>query len=182
LSEEQAGLETRADQIADALVVQADEIAAAPQDAGPDAGEGAERIQKAAEYVASAGLAMRDAGELLEAERLPLDGALAGQDLAIEDLKQALALLSPPPQESPQEESEESDESEQGDDGDKSDSESPEESDSGQGGQDSESPDEEGMDDPSQLLQGVRDREAERRRDLDRRNQSRRAEPVDKDW
>ena len=38
------------------------------------------------------------------------------------------------------------------------------------------------LDDPSQLLQGVRDREAERRRERDREDQRRRSEPVDKDW
>ncbi|MEO1935910.1 MAG: VWA domain-containing protein [Myxococcales bacterium] len=180
LVDQQGELRSRADQIADALRGQAEEMAAAPsEEAGPDAQADALRIQKAAEYVASAGLAMSAAGETLQDDGLPIEPALPQQTLATLDLKEALALLSPPPEESPPDESDESenDESGEGDDSDPQ-----EDPNSGEGEQDSETSDEERMDDPSQLLQGVRDREAERRRDLDRRKQQRRAQPVEKDW
>ncbi|HPG28810.1 MAG TPA: hypothetical protein PLW10_24475, partial [Myxococcota bacterium] len=39
-----------------------------------------------------------------------------------------------------------------------------------------------GMGDASQLLQGVRDREAARRRERERRAEQRRPAPVEKDW
>ncbi len=122
---------------------------------------------------------MLDAGTRLKSESAPLEPARDAQALAIEDLKQALALLSPPPEQSEQDESEAPREQDQGEPGDT------ESSDSEQGSQApaaAEQDDEERMDDPSQLLQGVRDREAERRRDRDRRATQRRAEPVEKDW
>ena len=180
LGEEQGELQSRAEEISDALLLQAKEIAQAdPQEAGPEAAVDGEKIRKAAEFVASAGLAMLDAGTRLKSESAALEPARDAQALAIEDLKEALALLSPPPEQSEQDESEASREQDQGEPGDT------ESSDSEQGSQApaaAEQDDEERMDDPSQLLQGVRDREAERRRDRDRRAAQRRAEPVEKDW
>jgi Ca-activated chloride channel family protein len=182
LAEDQDGLESRAREISDALFVQAEESAQAPaEEAGPDAEAEGVRIRKAAEFVASAGLAMEEAFEVLKRETAPLPPAQAGQELAISDLQKALELLSPPPppppedSESDEEESEESEGSDQGES-------QPETGEGAESAADSEEPPDDGMDDPSQLLQGVRDREAERRRDRDQEDQRRRAVPVEKDW
>jgi len=182
---EQQKLESRGGELADALFVQAEEMGqgAATADAPPEASAERDRIRKAAEHIALAQLAMVDANESLEAESAPLAPAQEAQTLAIEELNAALALLSPPPPpddgEPEQDESKSDDESE-GD----GEEEAPKEADDGanDGAEDAEDADEERMDDPSQLLQGVRDRDAERRRERDREAQQRRSAPVDKDW
>jgi Ca-activated chloride channel family protein len=184
LAEDQEGLESRAREISDALFVQAEEMAQAPaEEAGPEA-EGV-RIRKAAEFVASAGLAMEEAFETLKGEMAPLPPARAAQALAISDLQKALELLSPPPPpenpKSDDEQSQESEESEQGEPEPEPEPE-PEKEEGAPSAADSEERLDDGMDDPSQLLQGVRDREAERRRDRDREDQRRRSVPVEKDW
>ncbi|MFP6656148.1 MAG: VWA domain-containing protein, partial [Myxococcota bacterium] len=103
LAVEQAGLAIRATEIADALLAQAEAIAEAPsEEAGPQAEAEGLRIRQAAESVASAGLAMTEALETLQADSRPLSPALAAENLAIEDLQKALEILSPP---SPSEES-----------------------------------------------------------------------------
>ena len=179
LADDQEGLESRATGIADALFVQAEEMAQAPaEDAGPDAEAEGVRIRKAAEWVASAGLSMADAFDALKVETAPLPPAQEAQSLAISDLEKALELLSPPPPEEPKSDEDDSDQSEESEQG-----ESEQESgDAGESAADSEERPEEGMDDPSQLLQGVRDREAARRRDREREEQRRRSVPVEKDW
>ena len=61
--------------------------------------------------------------------------------------------------------------------------EQPEGGDEGQGSRENEAAEaEEGPEDPGQLLQGVRDREAERRRDREREAERRRSQPVNRDW
>ena len=184
LAEDQAGLESRATEIADALFGQAEEMAQAPSEsAGPDAEAEADRIRRASEFVASAGLAMTDALDTLTQETTPLPPAQESQTLAIGDLQKALELLSPPP---PPEESKPEDQDSDQDSDQSEESESSEsESESGEGSDSEEEPEarpEEEMDDPSQLLQGVRDREAARRRDREREEQRRRSVPVEKDW
>jgi hypothetical protein len=182
---DQQELEARGGEIADALFVQAEEMGQqSAENATPEAGAERDRIRRAAEHVASAQLAMQDASESLEAESAPLAPVQDAQTLAIDELNQALQLLSPPP---PEDSKSEQDESEQGEDSGQDESESDDES--GGGGDQGASPGaepqdagKESMDDPSQLLQGVRDRDAERRRERDRNNQRRRSEPVDKDW
>jgi Ca-activated chloride channel family protein len=193
LSVDQSELESRGGEIADALFVQAEQTAGeAPQDGAPEGAsetegntqEERDRIRRAAEHVASAQLAMQDAQTSLADEESPLAPVPDAQSLAIEELGEALRLLSPPPPpEDPDSEQEQSEDSDGGE------GESSPESESGnEGGQSSppesepEESDEESMDDPSQLLQGVRDRDAERRRERERDQQRRRAEPVDKDW
>ena len=183
LANEQGDLEARANEIADALVVQAEEMAQVEtEEAGPDAEAEGIRIRQAAEFVASAGLAMVDAFETLKSDTALLDAAPEAQTVAIADLQRALELLSPPSpppdeSESDDESGDQSQESEQGED----ESESEPDPQAGAAGE-SEEAEEESMDDPSQLLQGVRDREAARRRDQEREQQRRRSVPVEKDW
>ena len=117
LADDQEGLEHRAKEIADALVVQAEEMAHVPAEgAGPEAEAEGVRIRKAAEFVASAGLAMNDAFEALATETAALLPAPEAQGLAISDLQEALALLSPPspPEESKSEDEDSGDEDQSG--------------------------------------------------------------------
>ena len=181
LAGEQDGLESRATEISDALFAQAEEMAQAPaEEASPDAAAEGIRIRKASEFVASAGLAMAEAVETLNGETAPLPAAQEAQTLAISDLHKALELLSPPP---PPPQDQGSDEQKQNDDGESEEGDAKDEAgqDDGSGAAPEAGPQQE-MDDPSQLLQGVRDREAARRRELDRDEQRRRAVPVEKDW
>jgi hypothetical protein len=179
LAGEQQKLEARGGELADALFVQAEEMGqGAIEDAPPDAGAERDRIRKAAEHIALAQLAMVDASESLEAETEPLAPAQDAQTLAVDELNAALALLSPPPP--PEQGDPEQDESQSEDES----QEDGEEEEPGDGAAEAspEDAEEESMDDLSQLLQGVRDRDAERRREQDREEQRRRAEPVGKDW
>lgn len=178
LAIDQQKLELRTGEIADALFVQAEESAqGAAEDASPDADAERDRIRKAAEHVALAQLSMRDAGEALEAESAPLAPAPEAQTLAVEELNAALALLSPPP---PAEEPEPGQDESQPNDGSQEEGDAPT---PGSGdAEEAEDAEGESMGDPSQLLQGVRDRDAERRRERDRDEQRRRTEPVEKDW
>lgn len=181
LADDQQKLESRGGEIADALFVQAEEMGqGATEDALPDAEVERDRIRKAAEHVALAQLAMGEASASLMAESGPLAPAQEAQTLAVEELAAALALLSPPP---PPEEPEDSGESEPEEGESQPEDESQDEgNEESQGGADGEDAEEQSMDDPSQLLQGVRDRDAERRRERDREEQRRRKEPVEKDW
>jgi len=190
LGVDQQALEARGGQIADALFVQAE---GTETDAGPDAGtpgvptadEERDRIRKAAEHVASAQLAMQDAIGALSEDAAPLAPAPEAQTLALEELAEALRLLSPPPPPEPSDSDQDQSEDGEGQ-GEPESSPEPEsgESDGQEGSAESETEEsaEESMDDPSQLLQGVRDRDAERRRDREREQRRRRAQPVDKDW
>jgi hypothetical protein len=187
---EQRSLESRAGAIADALVARSEAVAADPAAAGADApsGEAAEpdaaTLRRAADHVATAQLSMRSAGETFADESLPLPPAAAAQTVAREELRKALELLSPPPQEKPEEPQQQ--EPQAGEDESAPDPAQPE---PGAGGEQQEpqaGEDEEpsaSEDEGAQLLQGVRDREAERRAANERkaRNQ-RRSAPVEKDW
>ncbi len=147
-----------------------------------------DRIRRAAEHVAIAQLAMREAGEALEAEEKATESIQEEQARAVEELQKALALLSPPPPPpSEDQDQEQQQDQEQNEDGEQK----PEDSDQQDQQQQGEAPQpqpqagedaEEEMGDPSQLLQGVRDREAERRRDQEEDEMRRRSVPVEKDW
>jgi Ca-activated chloride channel family protein len=183
LAEDQSKLEGRGGEIADALFVQAEELGeAAQEDQGPGGVSERDRIRLAAEHVAQAQLAMKDAEEILVDANAALPPAQDAQGIALEELKEALALLSspPPPQDQP-----DSGDQDQNQDQDGAQGEPEFQPQEGEGGAQNEpQPDEieDEMSDPSQLLQGVRDREAERRRERDREDQRRRRVPVEKDW
>jgi hypothetical protein len=188
LAAEQAALEARAGVLADALLEQSEKQAAASDSPAAGAAAGApepERLRKAAEHVAAAQLSMRTAQAELAAEDRPLDPAEAEQQVAIEELADAIELLSPPPppeqgeQEQEQQQPEESPEPEQ--DSEQDEQSAPEQP-GGAENAEQEAREEESMGDPSQLLQGIRDREAERRRDRERAEQRQRSQPVDRDW
>ncbi|MAG30829.1 MAG: hypothetical protein CL908_08070 [Deltaproteobacteria bacterium] len=184
LAADQRALEGRGGSLADALFVRAEELARQPQAEAEAAAGGATegedaRMRRAAEHVAAAQLSMGDAGETLEDEAAALAPAGEAQALAVEELMKALALLSPPPPES-QEGEDSQQEQQQGGDESESGGES-QQAEQQAAAAEAEAESEE-MGDASQLLQGVRDREAERRRERDRREQRRRSQPVEKDW
>jgi len=181
LAERQSELEPRAGGLADVLLEQSQ----APPPEGMDetqAEEGRERLRRAAEHVVGAQLAMGNARAGLADEAASFETAQGEQLVAVEELAAAIELLSPPPppEDQPQEDQEQ-DESESSAGGEE---EQPEQGgDAGAGASDNaDAAPEEGPQDPGQLLQGVRDREAERRRDRERARQQRRAQPVDRDW
>lgn len=196
LAQEQARLEARAGGLADALLAQSETLAADPAvgatplpPSGPNAaaGEGeddpATRMRRAAEHVASAQLAMRDAKGGLEDEAQALASVEPPQALALEELAKALALLAPPPPpESQQQGEQQPQDSEAGEDGESQPEPQSGEDEAGSEGENPQDAPEDPAGDPSQLLQGVRDREAERRRERERDQERRRSAPVEKDW
>jgi len=180
---QQSGLEERAGAIADVLLAES-ESPPSEQTEGADEQRGA-RLRRAAEHVARAQLAMQDAEETLEDAEAPLDPVAVAQGVAVEELAAALELLSPPPDPQEQEQEgqdEKEEEQESSGDGDESPPEPERGDDSAQASETPGEPEASQEEDPSQLLQGVRDREAERRRAQERSQQRRRSAPVDRDW
>ena len=170
LAPEQNALGARAGAIGDALAEQAEQAASAPaEEAGPDPEESARRLRTAGEHVVSAQLAMSGAAAVLGDEQAALERAVEHQTVALEELAKALELLVPPEQQQDQQQQQQEQQQEQ--------QEQPQEA-GAESAEASENP--EGEPDPSQMLQGVRDREAERRRE--REEGSSRYEPVEKDW
>jgi Ca-activated chloride channel family protein len=131
-----------------------------------DPQESARRLRLAGEHVLAAEDEMRAATSGIRADEPALAEARADQDRAAAELEQALALLVPPGQrqQPPQ------DQEQPGDQGQEE-----------QARQQEERKAAEQETDPAQLLQAVRDREAERRRERARR-QAAPYETVEKDW
>lgn len=188
LEQEQRALAARAGEIGDALAAQSETAAAQPaadSDAQPGDGaaDEAKRLRLAGERVVAAQLAMNEAARALADETSPLAPAQQEQAVALEELARALELLEPPqqpneqqrpPQDQPSDDSQESSP-------DASDSE-PSQPEPQPGDDERDAASDDRGQDPAQMLQGVRDREAERRRDLERRRGTARPAPVDKDW
>jgi Ca-activated chloride channel family protein len=129
-----------------------------------DAAETTRRLRLAAEHVLAAEAEMTTAAGGMDADPPELDGALETQKTALVELGKALALLVPPEQRQ----------------GESPDSEPSGEDDAAQRGE-NEPPDEGESMDPAQLLQSVRDREAQRRRERSGKENAG-YETVEKDW
>ncbi len=123
-----------------------------------------ETLTRASELVLTAGQEMTAAADGLTAEALELEAIRQRQDDAVNRLAEALALLQPPQEQQPGEQQEQSEEQQA----------QPEQSEPSEQQQ-------EQAGDPAQLLQSVRDREAERHRRQGERAH-RGYEPVEKDW
>lgn len=157
----QAELAHAAGQIAAALDEQSRQ--GSGSDAAPDAAEASDRLRRAAELTLAAQPPLQAAAEQLAGREL--EPARVKQDTALGHLLEAVALLTPPEaagdrqqrKQAPQDEARE--------------------------GREDGSPEQQGTEavDPSQLLQEVRDREAERRRARSRERQAS-TETVEKDW
>jgi Ca-activated chloride channel family protein len=173
----QRELESVASEIASALKKQSEQIPGAG--AGRDVDDREQTKQReatsrllaqAAQLVGEASRAMDQGADNMTQPTLDLKAAREHQDQALKKLLAALALLVPPEQQSgdqtPQEQSQNEDQQE----GQQEQQQQPQEKPSPQAGVDA-----------ARLLQGVLDREAERRRqNADR--QHARHEPVEKDW
>ncbi|MGE3166970.1 MAG: VWA domain-containing protein [Planctomycetota bacterium] len=180
LAPRQRDLESLTGSIGDALTKQAQQNPAgsspgAPgQPAADDAAkQQAEQLARAAELVTAARGDMTTAASSLDelvsaATALPADAlpvVRKHQDDALRLLLEALALLQPPqPQDQQQQQQQQQQEQQQG-----------------EGEQSPEEKQPQPSADPAQQLQGVRDREAQRRRDKEERK-SRGYEAVEKDW
>ncbi len=166
----QMELEAISGQIAEALQQQAQQNPAA--DAGQPApdfdqqrqmAEVTQKLSEAASLVAEGKTEMQQALEGLNDEPPQVETARERQDVALQKLAEALALLVPPQQQQNQQQPQSS-ESEQEQQQSQDDSQKP------QAGAD-----------PSRLLQAVRDREAQRRRDK-QKQQTMAQDAVEKDW
>jgi Ca-activated chloride channel family protein len=204
LAVDQAGLEERSGAIADVLLEQAEQVAdpppAVPDAEGTPGAMGAPdpaTLRQAAEHVAAAQLSMREAGDQLTGDEQGRASVAASQTLALESLESAIALLAPPPPPQENDDSQSGDGEQGQDQGAPENSPSPGSDPAGSEGSEPEPPPsapesgpgapeeaetDSASDDASQLLQGVRDRESQRRRDLERERTSGRARPVEKDW
>jgi hypothetical protein len=167
LTPRQEALAGRAGGIADALVEQSNQ-AGGVVDAEADSAETSRRLREAGEHVLLAQVEMEGAMEKLSGDPPNLESTQERQAAAIEELERALALLVPP-----EDREGEPDPSEQEDS----------ERDQSGGAEEKERESEAQSEpiDPAQLLQAVRDREAQRRRDREQRG-TERYETVERDW
>jgi Ca-activated chloride channel family protein len=166
LVEPQQALADRALELANALDAQARETGGLVGD-DPGSAASAEALRAAAELVLGAEGEMRGATERLSAAPPGFEEARTHQDEAVRAIQEALARLEPPS----------NPEGEKG-------GEQPQGGDEGQGEGRPEDQEQERAgppQDPAQLLQGVRDREAQRRRERARQQRSG-YDTVEKDW
>jgi len=179
MASEQTALAEMAGSIAEALTRQAEQPApTAPPtqedtqaQQAADAQEQQEHLRQAADRVANARDRMDQAAEAIATESPAFERIRDHQQQAVEALAAALAALQPPQppgQSDPEQQPEQQDQAGQ-----------QESQQDGQGQPDAKPQPEPG--DLSQLLQGVRDREAQRR-EARARQQSSGYEPVEKDW
>ncbi len=167
LTPRQEALAGRAGGIADALVEQSNQ-AGGVVDAEADSAETSRRLREAGEHVLLAQVEMEGAMEKLTGDPPNLESTQERQAAAIEELERALALLVPPEDREGEPDPSEQEDSERDQSGGAEEQE-----------RESESPSE--PIDPAQLLQAVRDREAQRRRDREQRG-TERYETVERDW
>jgi len=125
-----------------------------------------ERLAGAADHTEAASIDMTNAAGGLEVNPAPLAQLRSDQQSAVDNLLKAIALLEPPPPEQQEQQDEQQQEQQDGQQG--SDDQQPERG-------------QEAQRDPSQLLQGVRDREAQRRAQ-EAEKQRLHYDPVEKDW
>ncbi len=184
LVDPQRSLAEQALAIANGLERQSSEAAEAAA-ADPQAAEASERLRSAGEHVLGAHGEMENAIETLQA---PADLAATreSQEVALEELRAALEILEPPKPDPQQDGSEQQQQQQQQQE--QQGAQDPEEGEDAKGKAGTpeeqaaaEKPGEpEQVADPAQLLQEVRDREAQRRRDRARRAAG--YETVEKDW
>jgi hypothetical protein len=169
LASRQEALASRAGDIADALAEQSNQTGGVV-DEEADSAETSRRLREAGEHVLLAQIEMEGATEKIAEDPPNLESTQERQAASIAELEQALALLVPPEDREPEGEP---DSPEQEDS----------ESDPSGGEQEQEGEPEPQAEpaDPAQLLQAVRDREAQRRRDREQGG-TERYDTVEKDW
>lgn len=127
-----------------------------------------QRFGEAAKLVDQGGTEMETADKNLAFKEPIVDRAREHQDQALEKLVQALALLQPPQQDQQDQQNQQQQDQQQ------------QQQQQGENKQEQQKDSEMGTD-PARLLQAIRDREAQRRRDQERRARMEQ-EPVEKDW
>ena len=128
--------------------------------------DAAHRLAQASEHVTGARQAMDQAIQKMENEPKELKTVEEDQTMAVQKLVEAIQLLSPPPQEQKQQEQEQEQQQAQQ---------------QNQGGSQTQNDQQARQTDMRHLLQSVRDREAQRRRDKRQRGTAG-YNPVEKDW
>jgi len=163
LAPRQESLGERAGGIANALEEQSNQTGGVLEEEA-DGFETSRRLRLAAEHVLLAQIEMEGAAQDLAAEPPELEQTHERQTAAITELEEALALLVPPEEREGGEDSQQQQQPEPG-------------------GEQEQQPSETRAPaaDPAQLLQAVRDREAQRRRDREQRGTAG-YETVEKDW
>jgi Ca-activated chloride channel family protein len=166
LAPRQKTLAGQAGEVALELASQSDTAA---EGQAPDAAESARKLRQAGEHVLAAEDAMDAAAAKLGADPAAPEGAREHQEESLRELGEALALLAPPDPQSEQQGGQQPQAGQQ-----QQQASAQDQADGQQGAQAAQP-------DPAQLLQAVRDREAQRRR---ARSRAPRAgyEPVEKDW
>jgi len=176
LSARQTELAKMAQEISNGLQAQAQQVSQAPGTHGatppatPDQAAAVyQPLEQASQFVAEATDDMQAVVEGMSQEPADVNTARTHQDEALEKLAEAIALLVPPQQQDQQQQDQQQQEQN-----------SNQQQDQGSG----EQPDDQQVQqqiDPRRLLQAVRDREAQRRREKSKRGQIRRG-AVEKDW
>jgi hypothetical protein len=169
LAPRQEVLAARTGDIAAALAEQSNQTGGVV-DEEADSAETSRRLREAGEHVLLAQVEMEGAQEKLAEGPPNLESTQERQAASIVELEQALALLVPPEDREPEGEPDSSEQE---------DSES--DPSGGEEGQEGESEPQAAPADPAQLLQAVRDREAQRRRDREQRG-TERYDTVERDW
>jgi len=169
LAPRQEALAARTGAIADALAEQSNQTGGVV-DEEADSAETSRRLREAGEHVLLAQVEMEGATEKLAEDPPNLESTQERQAASIAELEQALALLVPPEDREPEGEP---DSSEQQD--------SEPEPSGGEQKPEGEPEPQAAPADPAQLLQAVRDREAQRRRDREQRG-TEGYDTVERDW
>jgi hypothetical protein len=165
LAQTQAELAEQTGQIADSIEEQSRQSVGAPAQE-PQAEAARDQLRRAAEQVLGAQTAMSEAVGAFARDPVALEDAKQSQQVALEKLAEALKLLSPPGEPPPK-----NDEQKQQDEQDQE----------GQDGQGSSADSKDAARDPAQMLQSVRDRDAQRRRAQARQGAAG-ADRVERDW
>ncbi len=180
LAARQETLATTAAPIADALREQSQQPVP-PEAQGQVPEDLPQRLAEAATHVDTARAQMAGAVQDLQINPPAFADARRAQDTALEELAAAIRLLAPPEQQQQDDEQQqEQQEQEEQQHGGQQDQQGAQQQQGG--GQNAEQQQQEQQQtDPAQLLQGIRDREAERREQRDKAAR-RGYEPVEKDW
>jgi Ca-activated chloride channel family protein len=142
-----------------------------------------QKLAEAATHVDNARTSMDGAVQSLGINPPAFADTRAAQSTALEELAKAIQLLTPPEQQKQQQEQEQKEQQEeQEQQGDQQDQQQQQQQQQQAGQQpEPEKGEDEDKTDPAQLLQGIRDREAERRENREKA-QRQGYEPVEKDW
>ncbi len=167
LSKAQGELSDQAGAIADTLEEQSRQAVGAPAQE-PQAEKARDQLRRAGEQVLGAQTAMREALGAFTRDPVALDDAKKSQQTALEKLAEALKLLSPPGEPPPKNDS-------------KQDQQQKKDQDQSQGGQGSQGEKQDARD-PGQMLQSVRDRDAQRRRAQAQQQGAAGPDRVERDW